>query len=189
MPRFPELDNDLEGRVLLKVGDDISTDHILPAGNRILPLRSNIPEISKYVFEAVDEEFPRRAAQEGGGIVVGGENYGQGSSREHAALAPRYLGIRAKLAKSFARIHKANLVNFGIVPLEFEDPADYDRVESGGHIRIPGIRKAVTEGAQRIAARTEQGEISLLIRLTDRERATLAAGGALNRVRKEMSSE
>jgi aconitate hydratase len=99
------------------------------------------------------------------------------------------LGIRAKLAKSFARIHKANLVNFGIVPLEFEDPADYDRVESGGHIRIPGIRKAVTEGAQRIAARTEQGEISLLIRLTDRERATLAAGGALNRVRKEMSSE
>lgn len=189
MPRFPELDDDLEGRVLLKVGDDISTDHILPAGNRILPLRSNIPEISKYVFEAVDEEFPRKAAQEGGGIVVGGENYGQGSSREHAALAPRYLGIRAKLAKSFARIHKANLVNFGIVPLEFEDPADYDRVESGGYIRVPGIRKAVTEGDERIQARTEQGEISLLIRLTDRGRETLAAGSALNRVRKEMSSE
>jgi aconitate hydratase len=186
MPLFPELEDELQGEVLLKVGDNITTDHILPGGNRILPLRSNIPEISKYVFEAVDEEFPRKASRSGEGIVVGGENYGQGSSREHAALAPRYLGVRAKLAKSFARIHKANLINYGIVPLELESPEDYDNLRPGERIRFPGIRTAVLEGSERIDASTDHGRIGLLIRLTDRERATLAAGGALNRVREQL---
>ena len=186
MPLFPELEDELEAEVLLKVGDNITTDHILPAGNRILPLRSNIPEISQYVFEALDREFPQKAARAGEGIVVGGENYGQGSSREHAALAPRYLGVRAKLAKSFARIHKANLINYGIVPLEFENPEDYNDLRTGARIRFPGIRRAVLEGGERIEASTDNGPIGLLIGLTDRERATLAAGGALNRVREQV---
>jgi aconitate hydratase len=188
MPRFPELEEDLEGEILLKVGDNITTDHILPGGNRILPLRSNIPEISKYVFEAVDEGFADKSLEKGGGIVVGGENYGQGSSREHAALAPRYLGVRAKLAKSFARIHKANLINYGIVPLELESPDVYESLRPGERIRIPGIRKTLLDGGGRVAALAGNAEIGLLVRLTERERSVLAAGGALNRVRQAMHS-
>jgi aconitate hydratase len=122
-PRFPAMDDAITGEVILKVGDDISTDHIMPAGTQVLPLRSNIPEISNYVFYVLDKDFAKRAKEKGGGIVVGGENYGQGSSREHAALAPRYLGVKAKLTKGFARIHKENLIDFGILPLVFADPA------------------------------------------------------------------
>jgi len=131
---FPELKAppaELEGTVLLKVGDDITTDHIMPAGAKVLPFRSNIPEISKFVFEVVDPAFPDRAKAEGGGFIVGGANYGQGSSREHAALAPRTLGVKAVLAKSFARIHLANLVNFGILPVVFQDPASYESIDQG----------------------------------------------------------
>lgn len=136
LPTFDKLPDVLEGSALLKVGDNITTDHIMPAGAKILPLRSNIPEISKHVFEAVDENFYKRALESSGGFIIGGENYGQGSSREHAALAPKYLGIKAVIVKSFARIHLANLVNFGIVPLTFKNPADYDRIELGDKIEI-----------------------------------------------------
>lgn len=136
LPSFDKLPDVLEGTALLKVVDNITTDHIMPAGAKILPLRSNIPEISKYVFEAVDENFSKRALESSGGFIIGGENYGQGSSREHAALAPKYLGVKAVIVKSFARIHLANLVNFGIVPLTFKNPADYDRIELGDKIEI-----------------------------------------------------
>ena len=125
------LPDTLRAEVVIKLGDNITTDHIMPAGNKVLPLRSNIPAISEHVFEQVDADFPARARAAGNGIVIGGENYGQGSSREHAAIAPRYLGIRAKIVKSFARIHKANLVNFGILPLVFKNPADYDLFSQG----------------------------------------------------------
>lgn len=136
LPSFPPLADELAGAALLKVGDNITTDHIMPAGAKILPLRSNIPLISKHVFEAVDPAFADRALAAGGGFIIGGENYGQGSSREHAALAPKYLGVKAVVVKSFARIHLANLINFGIVPLTFEDPADYDRIAEGDRLRI-----------------------------------------------------
>lgn len=153
LPMFPALPDVLEGEVLIKVGDNITTDHIMPAGARILPLRSNVPEISKYVFEAIDSNFYKRALEKKGGFIVGGENYGQGSSREHAALAPKYLGVKAVIVKSFARIHLANLVNFGIVPLTFKNPEDYDRVEPGdllhvviGDLKGEVVLKNVTRG-------------------------------------------
>ena len=136
LPDFPPMPDKLEGEVLIKVEDNITTDHIMPAGAKILPLRSNIPEISKYVFSRVDEKFYDRAIEKKGGFIVGGENYGQGSSREHAAIAPKYLGIKAVIAKSFARIHSENLVNFGIVPLAFKDKSDYDKVEQGDKLEI-----------------------------------------------------
>ena len=136
LPDFKPLDDTLEGEVLLKVEDNITTDHIMPAGAKILPLRSNVPEISKYVFEVVDPQFPARALAKKGGFIIGGDNYGQGSSREHAALAPKYLGIKAVITKSFARIHLANLVNFGIVPLTFENPVDYDSIRQGDKLEL-----------------------------------------------------
>ncbi|MDK9699462.1 MAG: aconitate hydratase [bacterium] len=136
LPVKDAMGDTLKGAVLLKVGDNITTDHIMPAGAKVLPLRSNIPKISEYVFEIVDPTFPKRSKEVGGGFVVGGNNYGQGSSREHAALAPMYLGIRAVLVKSFARIHLANLINFGILPLFFANEADYDRIEQGDELSI-----------------------------------------------------
>lgn len=136
LPSFEPLGDVLEGKALIKVGDNITTDHIMPAGSKILPLRSNIPEISKHVFEAVDPKFYEKAREAQGGFIIGGENYGQGSSREHAALAPKYLGVKAVIVKSFARIHLANLINFGIVPLTFKDPADYDRIEEGDNLVV-----------------------------------------------------
>jgi aconitate hydratase len=136
LPQFPPLPDTLEGEVLIKVGDNITTDHIMPAGSKVLPLRSNIPAISKYVFEVIDSDFPARALEKGGGFIIGGENYGQGSSREHAALAPKYLGVRAVIVKSFARIHLANLINFGIVPLTFKDPADYNSLDAGDNLEV-----------------------------------------------------
>lgn len=136
LPTFDKLPDVLKGQTLLKVEDNITTDHIMPAGAKILPLRSNIPEISKHVFEAVDENFHNRALEKGGGFIIGGDNYGQGSSREHAALAPKYLGVKAVIVKSFARIHLANLVNFGIVPLTFKNPDDYNKIELGDELEI-----------------------------------------------------
>ncbi len=133
----------LSGSVLLKVGDNITTDHIMPAGAKVLPLRSNIPKIAEYVFEIVDPTFPKRAKEAGGGFIVGGNNYGQGSSREHAALAPMYLGVKAVLVKNFARIHLANLINFGILPLFFANEADYDRIEQGDALEIDTTKLAL----------------------------------------------
>ena len=149
-PDFEALPESLDMAVVITLGDNITTDHIMPAGNNVLPLRSNIPAISEHVFEQVDAEFPARARKAGNGVVIAGENYGQGSSREHAAIAPRYLGIRVKIVKSFARIHKANLVNFGIVPLVFKNPADMELIKQGDRISIPGIRHLVESGSSEI---------------------------------------
>ncbi len=184
LPELPALQDELQGTVLLKVGDNISTDIIMPAGNRVLPYRSNIEAISQFVFEIVDPEFPKRAKEKGGGFVVGGENYGQGSSREHAALAPRYLGVKAKIVKSFARIHKDNLINFGIVPLVFADPADYESIKQDDTVSIPGIRKAVTEGASEIAVYLNGRKVKTRLEVSDRQRRILLAGGILNLARR-----
>jgi aconitate hydratase len=182
-PAFEPLPDKFDLEVILKVGDNISTDTIMPAGNKVLPFRSNIPAISRFVFEQVDPEFPARAQASGDGAVLGGENYGQGSSREHAALAPRYLGIRVKIAKSFARIHRSNLINFGILPLTFKDPADYDRLKQGDHLRISGLRGLVKKGGREIMVQTEGGKIATLLDASERERQELLAGGLLNYVR------
>jgi aconitate hydratase len=184
-PEFDKLPDRLDVEVMLKVGDNISTDTIMPAGNKVLPFRSNIPAISKFVFEQVDPEFSQRASAKGDGAVVGGENYGQGSSREHAALAPRYLGIRVKIAKSFARIHRSNLINFGILPLTFKDPADYDRLKQGDRLSLPGIRALVEQGDKEIPVRLNGDEIMTVLEISDLERQELLAGGLLNHVKEE----
>jgi aconitate hydratase len=183
---FPELEplpEELAATVALKVGDNITTDHIMPAGSQVLPLRSNIPAIAEHVFAALDPEFPARARELGAVAVVGGENYGQGSSREHAALAPRYLGVRVKLAKSFARIHQANLVNFGVLPLVFADPADYDRLQPGDRLEFSGLQSAVAAGAEELAAVCNGREIRLRLEAGRRDRRLLAAGGLLNHIK------
>lgn len=172
----------LTGKVLIKLGDNITTDHIMPAGSKVLPLRSNIPEISKYVFEQVDKEFYKRAMENKGGFIVGGENYGQGSSREHAALAPMYLGIIAVITKSFARIHKANLVNFGIIPLTFRNPAEYERIMANDIITIENVIKQI-QTEQTIVAKIGNREFELLHDLTPRQKQIIIAGGMLNYVR------
>ena len=183
-PDFDELPEELAAEVIIKVGDNISTDTIMPAGNKVLPYRSNIPAISRFVFDQIDPEFPNRAKEKGNGVVVGGENYGQGSSREHAALAPRYLGIRAKIVKSFARIHKANLVNFGILPLTFRNPEDYALINQGDRVTFPNLRSLVASGATEIPVQVDGREIVTLLEVSGRQRQELLAGGTLNFVKK-----
>lgn len=182
LPIQQKLPSSMSGKVLLKVGDNITTDHIMPAGSKILPLRSNIPAISKYVFESVDPGFSERALKEKGGFVIGGENYGQGSSREHAALAPMYLGVKAVIAKSFARIHFANLINFGILPLTFSDPADYDKIEQGDEIHAPNILKELEEGKPVTFVNKTRGnaEYKFKYSLTGRQVKIIKEGGLLN---------
>ena len=176
LPAFPPLPDVLDGQVLLKVGDNITTDHIMPAGAKVLPLRSNIPEISKYVFEAVDPTFAQRAKAAGGGFIVGGDNYGQGSSREHAALAPKYLGVKAVIVRSFARIHLANLINFGIVPLTFKNPADYDAIEPGDHLQV---QIGNLQGRILLRNVTDGTEAELVHTLSPLDAQILKAGGKL----------
>ncbi|MFP4637758.1 MAG: aconitate hydratase [Spirochaetaceae bacterium] len=184
-PDFEALPEELRAEVILQVGDNISTDTIMPAGNRVLPYRSNIPAISGFVFDQIDAGFPERARSRGNGIVVGGHNYGQGSSREHAALAPRYLGIRAKIAKSFARIHKANLINFGVLPLVFEDPEeDYPRLSQGTVAVLPELRDRVARGDEQIPLRVDGREVMTRLEVSPRHRRMLLAGGALNLVKR-----
>ncbi len=181
-PKFGPLEDTIEGSVILKVGDNITTDAIMPAGSKVLPFRSNIPAISRFVFEMLDPAFPDRAEDAQVGFVAGGENYGQGSSREHAAIAPRYLGIRAKFVKSFARIHKANLINFGILPLVFKDPADYDVISQGAVIRLENVKAQISEGKDTIVGEIVETGRKILFNLsvTDRERQILLAGGLIN---------
>lgn len=178
---FPEtspLDDHIEAAVILKVGDNITTDHIMPAGSKVLPYRSNIPKISEFCFSVVDETFAARAKEAGKGFIVGGSNYGQGSSREHAALAPLYLGIKAVIAKSFARIHAANLVNAGILPLIFENPDDYDEIEQGDVLRLDGVRAALED--DRIILHAGDKNIPLRMELAERQKEVLLAGGLLD---------
>ncbi len=182
-PEFEALPDSLQLGVVIALGDNITTDHIMPAGNKVLPLRSNIPAISEHVFEQMDAGFPARARTIGNGVVIAGENYGQGSSREHAAIAPRFLGIRAKIVKSFARIHKANLVNFGIVPLVFKNPADMELFKQGDQITIPDVRHLVESGACEIPVFVNDREVSTLLDISDRQRLELLAGGTLNFVK------
>ena len=178
---FPEthpLENEIACKISLKVDDNITTDHIMPAGAKILPLRSNIPEISKHCFEVCDPEFPARARALGKSVIVGGANYGQGSSREHAALAPLYLGVKAVITKSFARIHAANLINAGILPLTFADPADYDKLAEGDEIVLSDIFAAVEAGSMTLTAKTGD-KIKLDCAYSPRQIAILKAGGLL----------
>lgn len=170
----------------LKVGDNITTDHIMPAGSKILPLRSNIPEISKYCFTVCDETFPERAKALGASVIVGGENYGQGSSREHAALAPLYLGIKAVIVKSFARIHKANLVNAGILPLTFKIAEDYDKLLQGDTFEFSSLRDAVKAGGD-IIVKVNGIDIPLICDISERDREIILAGGLLDYTRASLN--
>ena len=181
MPDLDALPDALELSVILKAGDDVSTDEILPAGTEILPLRSNIAAISEFAFAGLDKNFAEKARKAGGDglIVIGGENYGQGSSREHAALAPRYLGLRAVIAKSFARIHRQNLINFGIIPLLFDASEDYDRLETGKTARLEGLEDAINSD-NTLKAEIGGADVTCRLDLSGRERAMLAKGGAVN---------
>ncbi len=180
LPEFPPVPEKITGEVLLKTGDNISTDDILPGGSEVMSLRSNIPEISKYVFHYVDSSFATRALAKGGGFIVGGKNYGQGSSREHAALAPKYLGVKAVIAKSFARIHLANLVNFGIIPLTFVDETDYENLVQGESLKLDA---KVLKRNLCITNIAKGLEFNVRLDLSDREKKLLEVGGKLAAIR------
>ncbi|MCI5923163.1 MAG: aconitate hydratase [Oscillospiraceae bacterium] len=180
-PTTAPLDESIEAECALKVGDNITTDHIMPAGAKILPLRSNIPAISMHCFTVCDKEFPERALKLGKSIIVGGANYGQGSSREHAALAPLHLGVKAVLVKSFARIHRSNLINAGILPLTFQNEADYDKIEQGDTLSLPDVRKAVAAGLPIVVKNVTKGiEIPVDCDLSGRSKDILLSGGLLS---------
>ena len=183
IPKITAISPDLKGNVLIKVGDDISTDAIMPAGPKVLPLRSNIPAISEFVFVNVDPEFAARAKENHGGIIVGGDNYGQGSSREHAALAPLYLEVKAVIVRSFARIHKANLVNFGILPLEFNDPESFGSLQQGYVLECKGIKELISNGAVIIPVQAGSVTIECKLDISSRQREIILAGGLLNYTR------
>ena len=182
-PINKELGEKIEGKILIKVEDNITTDHIMPSNSKLLPFRSNIPYLSQFCFNTIDTEFPKRAKNLGGGFIIAGENYGQGSSREHAALAPLYLGVRGVIAKSFARIHKANLINNGIVPLEFKNEADYNEVDPLDELVIDNIKEALTKGSVKVKNISKNSEFEVLIDLTEKEIQVIKAGGRLNYVK------
>ncbi|MBR3768553.1 MAG: aconitate hydratase [Clostridia bacterium] len=181
VPTGNPLEKTISAKVMLKVGDNITTDHIMPAGAKILPYRSNVPYLSKFCFGVCDTEFPERCKSEGGGFIIGGANYGQGSSREHAALVPLYLGIRAVITKSFARMHKANLINSGIIPLTFKNPEDYDKISQNDVLTLTDIQSAVSSLSNAKLINETTGEaFELELDLSDRARSILLAGGMLN---------
>ena len=184
LPVNDPLESTVKGELLLKTGDNITTDHIMPAGARILPLRSNVPEISKFVFESVDPTFPERAKAAGGGFITGGQNYGQGSSREHAALAPMYLGVKAVIVKSFARIHRANLVNFGILPLTFANEADYDKLDQGDKLTLE--TQSLVPDELTLVNETKGINIPVRHDLAERDKDVVKAGGKLGYARKSI---
>ena len=178
LPQGRPLGDSIRASLTLKLGDNITTDHIMPAGAKILPYRSNIPKLSEFCFGVCDSSFPERAKAAGQSIIVGGANYGQGSSREHAALVPLYLGVRAVIAKSFARIHAANLINAGILPLSFQNPEDYDLLQQGENLTISGIEKGLESGVMYLE--TGERRIELCCAFSPRQRAIIKAGGLLN---------
>lgn len=181
LPIAGPLEESIARKAVLKVGDNITTDHIMPAGAKILPYRSNIPYLSRFCFGVCDKDFPDRCKAEGGGIVIAGQNYGQGSSREHAALVPLYLGVKAVIAKSYARIHAANLANTGILPLRFQDEADYDKIDQMDELCLPDARKEIAAGeAVTLENKTKNLRIKLDAVLTPRQRDMVLAGGLLN---------
>ena len=178
-PKCRPQEDTLAAELVLKVGDNITTDHIMPAGAKILPYRSNIPYLSKFCFAVCDESFPERALAAGNGIVLGGANYGQGSSREHAALVPLYLGVRAVVAKSFARIHAANLINAGIMPLTLADPDDYDKLSQGDRLKIDGVHAGLASGEMTLVDETNGARVKLSCAFTERQAEMLRLGGLL----------
>jgi aconitate hydratase len=183
LPPFDPLPDTVEGPVLIKLGDNISTDEIMPAGERVLPYRSNIPAISTFVFAGVDASYYQRAMpyQKSGSLIVGGRNYGQGSSREHAAIGPRYLGIRAVIAKSFARIHWQNLINFGILPLTFVAPDDWAKIEPGDVLRLLDVRQAITHGSRlKVINQTKDETYATEHAMTARQVEMILAGSLIN---------
>ena len=181
------MEDTISGKVLLKMEDNITTDHIMPSNAKLLPYRSNIPHLSDYCLTPVDETFPARAKQEKGGVLVAGANYGQGSSREHAALVPLYLGIRAIVAKSFARIHRDNLINNGILPLEFAEEKDYDAITQMDVLTLKDIRDQVASGKEEILVHndTTGKTFTTRLKITERQRGMLLAGGLLNTVKEQ----
>ncbi len=183
-PIGKELGSEVDGKVIIKVEDNITTDHIMPSNSKLLPFRSNIPYLSEFCFSTIDEEFPKRAKENNGGFIIAGDNYGQGSSREHAALAPLYLGVKGVVAKSFARIHKANLINNGIIPMEFKNADDYDKIDLLDELKIEGIQEALNTGAVKVKNLTKGTEYDILVDLTDKEIEVIKAGGRLNYVKK-----
>lgn len=186
-PKTEPLSDSISAKAILKVGDNITTDHIMPAGAKILPLRSNIPAISNHCFVRCDENFPENCKKEGKGIIIGGENYGQGSSREHAALAPLYLGIKAVITKSFARIHVANLVNAGIVPLTFDNPSDYDTIDQFDDLEMPEIKKSIKNGEKVVLKNKTKGKEYILTPAVSERSAEILISGGLLRYTKENS--
>ncbi|HKL11075.1 MAG TPA: aconitate hydratase, partial [Clostridia bacterium] len=183
-PLSKKLDETYAGKVILKTGDNITTDDIMPSNAKLLPFRSNVPELSKHCFGTQCDDFKERSDKFGGGIVVGGENYGQGSSREHAALVPLHLKVKAVLVKSFARIHKANLINAGILPLEFKNPDDYDKIDLYDELYLGNVGEAIESGSEVIIENITKGnEILAVMTGSDRDRKTLLAGGTINRMK------
>ncbi len=180
IPKGESPAKNLSCELILKVGDNITTDHIMPAGAKILPYRSNVPKLSEFCFTVCDEKFPERAKAVGGGVILGGQNYGQGSSREHAALVPLYLGVKAVIAKSFARIHMANLINFGIAPITLKNEADYDKISEGDEILIEGFRDAIASEDKAYLTLKSGEKIELVLSYSPRQREILLAGGTLN---------
>lgn len=185
-PNCSALPSSVEAKAVLKVGDNITTDHIMPAGAKILPYRSNIPYLSQFCFKQCDEHFAEHCKEAGSGIIIGGANYGQGSSREHAALVPLYLGIKAVITVSFARIHKANLVNAGIIPLNFKNADDYNKIDVNDELLLPNIKDELKNGSDiTLYNKTKDETYSLLCDISERQRGILAAGGLLNYTKKE----
>jgi aconitate hydratase len=184
-PEAPQLPDSLEGTVTIVVEDDVSTGDLAPDGVEVMSFRSNVPEIARFTFRRFDPEYHEKAKAMAPGFIVGGHNYGQGSSREHAALAPLHLGIRAVIAKSFARIHRRNLVSQGILPLRFKDESDYDEFEQGQRWDLPDLRKHLENGDEEIVARADGTEVTLLAEYSPRERDILLAGGILRQLRQE----
>ncbi|MGN0492456.1 MAG: aconitate hydratase, partial [Acutalibacteraceae bacterium] len=178
-PKSAPQEDSLTAELVLKVGDNITTDHIMPAGAKILPYRSNIPHLSQFCFGVCDETFPERAKTLGKSIIVGGSNYGQGSSREHAALVPMYLGVRAVITKSFARIHVANLINAGIMPLTFKNPDDYDKLNQGDKLTLTDVFAGMDKGEITLTDKTTGESFALSCSFTERQKAILKAGGLL----------
>ena len=180
-PTSEPMGDDITAKAVLKVGDDITTDHIMPAGAKILPYRSNIPFLSQYCFGVCDKKFPERIKEEGKGIVIGGANYGQGSSREHAALVPLYLGVKAVITKSFASIHCANLINAGILPLTFANADDYDKISQGDELSLKGIKNAIINNESAVLVNlTKNEEYAINYDLSQRQKDIILAGGLLN---------
>lgn len=182
-PRAEELKDVVSGKALIKVGDNITTDHIMPSNAKLLPFRSNIPHLANFCLTPCNEEFPKRAKENGGGYIVAGGNYGQGSSREHAALAPLYLGIKAVFAKSFARIHKANLINNGIMPLEFINGSDYESIDEFDEVVIENAKEAVQNGKVILKNITKNEKYEMSLKVSERQKDMLLKGGLINSIK------